>query len=201
MKYREYNDFELISYIKEQNEEANEIMYSKYRPLVIKMAKKLYKNNAGIDINDLINEGMLGVFNAILNYRENLNVPFYSYVKMCIENNMFSFLKGNIILRNKVLNESISYDNTDDECNIEDFIGTSENTLGNLINIENIEELKSYMQNILTKLEYKVFIYKLEGYDSNDIAHILRKEKKNIDNALYRIKKKIKDKSKTKNTN
>ena len=110
MKYKDYNDYELLSYIKEQNEEANEIIYEKYRPLILKIAKKLISSssNIGVDIADLIGEGMLGLANAIDNYDDSNEILFYTYASKCIENAMLTFLSKGKSLKNKCLSESIS---------------------------------------------------------------------------------------------
>lgn len=194
MKYKEYNDLELISYIKEQNEEANEIMYIKYKPLIVSIAKRYYRKSSGLDLNDLINEGMLGVFNAILTYNETLDIPFYSYVKTCIESKIIATFNKNLTLKNKMLNDSVSFDNTNDEYNIENIISEDKNALINLLDKEKEAYLDKYLKDILTDLEYKIFKYRLKGFDYKEISHILDKDKKKIDNALYRIKKKLKDK-------
>ena len=194
MEYKEYNDLELISYIKEQNEEANEIMYIKYKPLIVSIAKRYYRKSSGLDLNDLINEGMLGVFNAILTYNETLDIPFYSYVKTCIESKIIATFNKNLTLKNKMLNDSVSFDNTNDEYNIENIISEDKNALINLLDKENSIEFDNYLKEVLSDLEYKIFKYRLKGFDYKEISHILNQDIKKIDNALYRIKKKLKDK-------
>ena len=76
MDYREYNDYELLSYIAEKNEEATEIMYKKYEPLITSIANKMFKytKGTGLDVNDLIQEGMLGLSKAIDNYNFDVEV-------------------------------------------------------------------------------------------------------------------------------
>ena len=115
MKYKDFNDYELLSYIKEQNEEANEIIYEKYKPLILKIAKKLISSstNIGIDIKDLIGEGMLGLASAIDSYDDNNEILFYTYAKRCIENAMLTFISKGKSLKNRCLSESISYDDED----------------------------------------------------------------------------------------
>ena len=73
MQYREYNDYELLNYISENNEEANEILFEKYKPLIVNISNKLYKycKNKGLELNDLIQEGMLGLNLALKNYDQN----------------------------------------------------------------------------------------------------------------------------------
>ena len=72
MKYSDYNDYELISLIQENVEEAKEILYEKYLPLIKKIVNKWYiqNENLGIDKNDLIQEGLVGLNKAIDHFKE-----------------------------------------------------------------------------------------------------------------------------------
>lgn len=195
MKYKEYNDSELISYIKEQNEEANEIIYEKYKPLIVSLAKKNIRiYNKGLDISDLIAEGMLGLSNAIQLYNEENYSNFYSYAKKCIDTSMLNLIKSINSKKNMNFNEAISYDNTNDEYNID---GLFEDNKNNpellLIDNENNIEFETSLKDILTKLEYDVYRLKTKGYDNIEIAELLDKNKKDISNAVYRLKNKIKN--------
>ena len=195
MKYKEYNDSELISYIKEQNEEANEIIYEKYKPLIVSLAKKNIRiYNKGLDISDLIAEGMLGLSNAIQLYNEENYSNFYSYAKKCIDTSMLNLIKSINSKKNMNFNEALSYDNTNDEYNID---GLFEDNKNNpellLIDNENNIEFETSLKDILTKLEYDVYRLKTKGYDNIEIAELLDKNKKDISNAVYRLKNKIKN--------
>ncbi len=194
MKYREYNDFELLSFVCEQNEEANEILYEKYKPLITQISN-IYNNRygyLGIDINDLISEGMLGLSIALNTFDEVKDNTFYSYAEVCIERNINTFIKKIKGLKYKYLNESVSYDNTNDDYSIENVISDNTyNPLYSMINDENIGEVYTYLKSILTDLEYKVLRLKVDGLNYKEIASILNTNPKNIDNALYRIKDKL----------
>ena len=191
MKYKDFNDYELLSYIKEQNEEANEIIYEKYKPLIVSIAKKLItsSSNIGIDITDLIGEGMLGLANAIDTYDDNIDIKFHPYAKKCIENYMLMLIRKGSRLKNKCLTESISYD-TDDTINM--FKDNSINPDNIIIDKESITEIYRLAKNILSTYEYEVFKYKLDGFNYKEIAQILNKSSKEIDNTLYRIRNKLK---------
>ena len=115
MDYKDFNDYELMSYIAEGNEDANNILIKKYEPLITTIAGKmlpLCKNN-GLDINDLVQEGMIGLNHAIDRYHEQGDTLFYTYAKKCIERKIISVVVGSRRNKNKILNESVSYD--DDE--------------------------------------------------------------------------------------
>lgn len=195
MKYKDYNDYELLSYIKEQNEEANEIIYEKYRPLILKMAKKLISSssNIGVDIADLIGEGMLGLANAIDSYDDSNEILFYTYASKCIENAMLTFLSKGKSLKNKCLSESISYDNEDVKLILKDSKIIPDKLV---IASESINEIYSLAKDILSSYEYQVFIYKIEGFSYKEIAKLLNKSSKEVDDALYRIRNKFKKSNK-----
>ncbi len=198
MKYKDYNDNELISYIAESNEEANEILYEKYRPLIIGTANKMYKSckYTGIEMNDLIQEGMLGLNQAIKHFSDNKDASFYTFAKTCIERRMLSMLISSKRLKNKILNESVSLDietNDGANLNLEEFIGSDiDNPDYRLINKEAEDEMLKKIESLLTPFEKKVFLLKISGFDYIEIGALLSKPAKSIDNALQRIKTKIK---------
>ena len=112
MDYKDFNDYELLNYIAEGNEDANNIIIKKYEPLIIKIAIKMlpYCKNNGLDKNDLIQEGMIGLNHAIDKYHEMEDTLFYTYAKKCIERKIISVVIASNRNKNKILNESISYD-------------------------------------------------------------------------------------------
>ena len=180
--------------MREQNEEANEILYEKYKPLIIQISKAIYNKYEylGIDMNDLISEGMIGLSIAINTFDDVSDYTFYSYVKLCVERTINTFIKKRRCLKYKYLNESISYDNTFDDYSIEDMITDDKyNPLYNILYEENMSELYDELKDKLTDFEYEVFKLKVEGLDYKEIASLLNRNPKNIDNALSRIKGKI----------
>ncbi len=183
MKYKEYSDLELLSYINE-SEDANEIIYDKYKPLIKKEAcKLLYSYNInGIELDDLMQQGMLGINKAILNYKD-VEASFYTYVKICVVSEMLSLIKNNNRSKNKMLNESISYDDIE--------IKDSLDILNDIINDENLNVLINKIKNILSNNEYKIFEYKIQNYTNKEIAKKLNLDIKTVSNAIARIRKKV----------
>lgn len=199
MNYKEFNDFELLSYINENNEEANEIIFKKYEPLINSLARKLirYCYNSGLELNDLIQEGMLGLNNAILHFNEQKDTTFYTFSKTCIERKMISTILSTKRLKHKILNESLSLDKDYDEdqtIGLEDFIKDNDyNPEMLLIDNEGTKDLVMRIKNNLTDLEKQVFDLKINGFNYREIAEVLDKKPKAIDNALQRIKIKVKE--------
>ncbi len=196
MKYSDYNDYELLNYISENNEEANEILFEKYKPLIVNISNKMYKycQNRGLELNDLIQEGMLGLNLALKNYDQDKEASFYTYAKKCIERKIISLVVSTSRLKHKPLNDSVSFEiklNDDDtfERVIED---NSYNPEEMIVVSETENEIIKKAHEILTDLEKQVFDLKLSGFNYKEIATILDKEPKTIDNAIQRIKNKIK---------
>ena len=199
MDYKNYNDYEILSYIAESNEEAMELMFEKYQPLIQTTANRMYCycKNVGLEFNDLIQEGMLGLNLAIRTFENDKDTSFYTYAKMCIERKMISLIVGSTRLKHKILNESISLETSDEydeeytnqKC-LEDNSFNPENVL---LDSETEEELVNKVKEILTDLEFQVFELKRNGFNYKEIAEILDKEAKVIDNALQRIRSKVKE--------
>lgn len=200
MNYKDYNDYELVTYIVSDNsEEATEILYDKYRPLIINFSKKMipYCQNGGLEINDLIQEGLMGLNSAIKHFNEQKNITFYTFAKTCIERKIISAAISTRRLKHKILNESLPFEmkKEDDETYYADYLlkDESPDPESLLLNNEREQILTDCIKNVLTDFELQVFELKLNRFSYEEIANILDKNKKAIDNALQRIKIKIKD--------
>ena len=194
MEYKDFNDYELLDYIAEGNEEANNIIIKKYEPLINKIAIKMlgFCKNNGLEKSDLVQEGMIGLNHAIERYHEQKDVLFYTYAKKCIERKIISVVISSNRNKNKILNESISYD--DDENLLLKFIKSqTPSPEEEILNLELEEDLLQRIKVILTDLEEQVFTLLISGFKYKEIAQILDKDEKSIDNAIQRIKTKIKN--------
>ena len=193
MNYKEFNDYELLDHIYSCNEDANEIMIYKYRPLTVNLAKKLIKYcNGGIDLNDLIQEGLVGLNEAVNSFREDKETNFGTYAKLCIERRMYSLVKSTRTYKNKILNESISLED-EDENNIDRFLVDNRTNPSEMVEENDYQEkVLIELNNQLTDLEKQVFELKKNDFNYKEIAEILDKDPKVIDNTIQRIKTKLK---------
>lgn len=196
MQYREYNDYELLNYISENNEEANEILFEKYKPLIVNISNKLYKycKNKGLELNDLIQEGMLGLNLALKKYDQNKDASFYTYARKCIERKIISLVVSTCRLKHKILNDSVSFEIKTNETDVFEMVvgDNSYNPEDMMINYETETEIIEKAHNLLTDLEKQVFDLKISGFNYKEIAEILEKDPKTIDNAIQRLKQKMK---------
>ena len=196
MKFDSMNDYELISYINEHNEEANNILIEKYEPLIKKIALKMinYCSGSGLDVNDLIQEGRIGLNHAVSYFNDQKNITFYTYAKTCIERKIISAVIATKRQKNKILNESVSYDIDDEDKNFERVLkDETSNPEKIIMDLVVREKLIERIKLCLTEFEEKVFDLLLSGFTYREIAGILDKEDKQIDNAIQRIKNKVKD--------
>ena len=185
----EYNDFELVSLAKEHNEEATKIIYDKYRPIIVKKSNSLYSlvNHHGVEINDLIQEGLIGLGNAINNFSEDDNVTFYTFAMLCIERSIFTYIRSLSNNKHKLLNEALQIDEGTDY-----LFKDSINIENDLITQDYYKNTIDKVYNGLSKFEKSVFYYKLRGYTISEISKTLNRDSKVIYNTLDRIKNKIK---------
>ncbi|HPF82745.1 MAG TPA: sigma-70 family RNA polymerase sigma factor [Bacilli bacterium] len=199
MNYKEYNDYELLSYVNDNNEEADVIIYNKYKPLIEQNARKMlkYSKYNGLDLNDLIQEGMLGLSNAIKTFNDSKEASFFTYARTCIERKQISALIGSQRLKHKLLNESLpfeTYDKDQEVIELDQIIADNSTNPENILTeYETSEELIQKINSKLTYFEQQVFNLKISGFNYIEIADLLSKSKKQIDNAIQRIKIKIKD--------
>lgn len=191
--YKETEDNELLFLIEENNEDAYTELIERYNSKIHKIISK-YKGKAlqvGLDISDLYQEGLIGLINAIKTYNQNKEASFKTYASVLIERQILDLVKSNDRIKHKTLNSAISLDNfsLEEKQSLYNFVEVDNNTPElKLINEEEKEELKK----ILTDFELKVYELKLDGKTNKEIANILDKKTRSIENTIQRIKLKIK---------
>jgi len=182
---------------------VNQLM-SKYKSLVLSISRKYFLINLSTD--DLVQEGMLGLFNAFRNYKFENKTSFRTYASICIERQIQSALIKNNRNKNIPLNTYFSIDNqgkillsnkNDDDENDDDDTGffIASNSLTpeeSVVFKERINEVNENINKLLSLFEKKVLRLYVKGLNYVEIARELKKEPKSIDNALRRIKIKLK---------
>lgn len=194
--YNEIDDYELIYLIGEQNEKASDLLYEKYKNVIDLKSKKYlkYGKKMGLEYNDLFQEGMLGLSEAINSFDDSKNAQFKTFANLCIERQMFSLLKKASRKKHSLLNESLSLDEkiNDEDITLLDIVPEKGANPSEMLEyIESKKEIFEFIEKSFTPLEKEVFELKLIGFDYNEIAKLLDKSYKSIDSALQRIKIKI----------
>lgn len=195
--YKEHNDYELLYLVSENNEDAKDIFFTKYRPVVEMKAKRLYPSvkNKGYELSDLVQEGMIGLSQAINDYKEQKNVKFATFASVCIERQILTFVRDVNRQKHKVLNDSISIDSTVDKKGrpLMEIIFDDKNRNPEESLIETTEELEllDKVKKVLTEKEYEVFELRMQGFSYQEMACLLNTTPKAVDGAMSRIRNKI----------
>ena len=193
--YKDYNDYELLYLINDGNEEAEKILYDKYKPLVeIKANKyKLLGKRVGLEYNDLFQEGMVGLVEAINGFKDNKSTIFYSFANVCIERQILSILSYARRKKHSTLNDSFSLDMSIDENGrtLSDILVGSIDPSLEIEKIEEEEKLYKAIEKDFSDFEKSVFELKMLGLEYMEIANLLEKSYKSVDSALQRIRGKI----------
>ena len=150
----------------------------------------------GAETEDLIQEGMFGLFKAVRDYDPEKNAGFYSFAELCIRRQLISALKGASRLKHGPLNTYVSLNKPvqeDSERTLMDVLGGSRlddpETL--LISREEYTVITGKIERVLSDFEKQVLEAYLSGYSYRDIAKQTGAQPKSVDNALQRIKKKL----------
>lgn len=186
---REYNDYELVFLAREGNEDAIDIIYKKYKPIIVSKSTDaiVTANHHGIEISDIMQEAFLGLDEAINNFSEKDNTSFYTFAILCINRKIINFLKKITREKDKILNDAVTIDE-----HIEKNIKDSCDTEFSCINQEFEHDIFEEMDKNFTEFEKNVFKLKYEGYSFEEIANTLNKDIKSIYNTFQRIKNKVK---------
>lgn len=195
--YDDYNDQELLYLICESSEDATNILYDKYKS-VIDMKVSKYKNfgkKVGLEYNDLFQEGMVGLTEAIRSYKDNRDTKFASFANVCIERQILSVLTTAKRKKHSFLNDSCSLDTSIDENGRTLLDVLFDDTFDPSLKVEN-DEAKEILYNSIYKemsdFEKSVFDLKVIGLEYKEIAALLDKSYKSVDSALQRIRSKVK---------
>lgn len=185
----DYNDFELVSLAQEGNEDAINIIYQKYKPIIIKKSKNaiMYATHHGIEINDIMQEGFIGLDEAIKRFSQEDTATFYTFALLCIDRKIVNYLRKMTQSKNRILNDAVAIDDT-----VERVVRDNIDIELALISKNNREDLINKINECLTEFEREVFKMKIKGYTFDEIANTLNKDVKSIYNTFHRIKMKIK---------
>ncbi len=180
------NDFLLITKAKAGDTSALTQLIQKYSELVLQKAKS-FNCLRGIDSDDLYQEGMLGLWVAVYSFDVSRRVKFKTYAMSVVTNNMISAIRETQKSKHRALNSSISFEDN------QDLLSTSPTPEELVINTEEYDRVASFIKSGLTDLEKNVLKLSLLEMSYSEIAEKLGCSEKSVDNALQRIRKKIRD--------
>lgn len=186
--YESYSDEELIRMMREGDREVAEYLAEKYKSLVRKKARTLYL--VGGDTEDLIQEGMLGLFKAMQDYSPDRSASFLTFAGTCIGRQLYSAIAVSNRKKHLPLNSYLSL--SAGEWESQERMSVEQNPEEMVIDQENVRIIRAKIEARLSKFENQVLSLYLDGADYVRIARLLGKSPKSIDNALQRIRTKIK---------
>ncbi len=188
-------DEEIVELAKYGNVGALEFLINKYKNFVRAKARTYFL--IGADKEDIIQEGMIGLYKAIRDYRYDRQASFRAFAEICVTRQIITAIKTATRQKHIPLNSYVSL-------NKPVFDEESERTLGEVvttekdgnpeelfINQENLMDIESTMHKILSPLEQEVVNLYLEGKSYQEIAEQLDRHVKSVDNALQRVKRKL----------
>ena len=195
--YSAFSDEELILRLRDGEEAIMDYIMNKYKNLVRKHARNMYI--LGAEEQDLIQEGMIGLFRAIKDYDSGRDASFFTFADLCISRKMYNAIEASKREKHTPLNNYISFyasnedDNKDGKTMFMDLLsaGDISNPENLLIDRENVERIESLVDEELSSFEKQVFDLYITGMKYNQIAKVLGKDEKSTDNALQRIKSKL----------
>lgn len=177
-------DTELITKAKLLDETALDKIFLEFKPFIRTMAFKYFL--AGADRDDLMQEGMIGLFTAVKNFDPAKEIPFEVFAKRCIVLRLKTVIKNSLRLKHSPLNESVSIE-ADETVLKSLYTGSPEDAF---FDNEDFKIANEKLKEILSQFELSVLYLISSGMSYKEIATVLGKTPKSIDNALQRMKKK-----------
>lgn len=187
-------DEELAIKAQDGDEVAVNELLKKYKSLINKLSRSYFL--LGGDIEDIVQEGMIGLYKAIKNFKNTKNATFKTFASTCIKNQIQSAVRMASSEKNKVLSTALPImeenKNEDDEDEVEIVVPSSiPLPETQILEKEKVREIFDAIKSSLSPLEYKVLLLYLKGFNYNEISQSMNIPKKSIDNALTRIKNKL----------
>jgi len=188
-------DEDNVEAVREGDSDALEFLIHKYRNFVRAKARSYFL--IGADREDIIQEGMIGLYKAIRDYRGDKLASFKAFAELCVTRQIITAIKTATRQKHIPLNSYVSldkpiYDEDSDRTLLDVICGTRVTDPEELIiNKEEFMSLEDKMGEILSDLERKVLMLYLDGRSYQEIAVDLKRHVKSIDNALQRVKRKL----------
>ncbi|MCI9045442.1 MAG: RNA polymerase sporulation sigma factor SigH [Peptococcaceae bacterium] len=193
--YESMTDEEIVEIARVGDIDAQEYLINKYKNYVRAKARTYFL--LGGDKEDLIQEGMIGMYKAIRDFRSDKLSSFRAFAELCITRQIITAIKTATRQKHIPLNSYVSlnkpiYDEDSDRTLLDVITGNKVTDPEELIiSREEFTEIETKMGELLSSLEWKVLMYYLEGKSYQEIAEDLGRHVKSIDNALQRVKRKL----------
>ncbi|MFD2681016.1 RNA polymerase sporulation sigma factor SigH [Bacillus seohaeanensis] len=194
-KFGEMDDEQIIESVHQGNSEALDFLIKKYRNFVRAKARSYFL--IGADKEDIVQEGMIGLYKAIRDYKEDKLTSFKAFAELCITRQIITAIKTATRQKHIPLNSYVSldkpiYDEESDRTLLDVISGAKVTDPEELIiSREEFDNMEDKMAQLLSDLERKVLALYLDGQSYQEISEELHRHVKSIDNALQRVKRKL----------
>jgi len=195
LEYENLTDEQIVDSVRDGDSIALEYLINKYKNFVRAKARSYFL--IGADREDIVQEGMIGLYKAIRDYKADKLSSFKAFAELCITRQIITAIKTATRQKHIPLNHYVSldkpiYDEDSDRTLLDVICGTRVSDPEELIiNQEEFSGLEDKMSEILSDLERKVLMLYLDGRSYQEIAVDLKRHVKSIDNALQRVKRKL----------
>ena len=187
MPQKPLSDEDLVYEIRDGHSDYMDYLLEKYKPLVKSRASSKFLK--GGDPDDLIQEGMIGLYKAVRDYdpANEKGASFFTFAQLCIDRQLYKAIEASQRQKRFALNDAVVYE----EEELEKYSAAGdENPEQIFLDQENADETISLILDALSRTEKVVFNLMLRGYSYREIAEIMDRSPKSIDNAIQRIRKK-----------
>lgn len=188
-KYNNFTDWQLVKLCRKGDESAFSVLISRYTPLIKSRLSKVYTQV--FDKDDLFQEGLIAFLTCIYNYDDKKGYSFSSYAEKCVTNKMISVIRYENTEKNKPLSDYLSIDDCENESITAQHYNFNYDPSSILIKKEEMEFMENQVKIQLSCFEQKALNLYLCGHSYEEMATILDTTTKSIDNALQRIRRKL----------
>jgi len=194
-RYEQLEDEMIVELVHQGDSEALDYLIHKYKNFVRAKARSYFL--VGADREDIVQEGMIGLYKAIRDFKEEKQSSFKAFAELCITRQMITAIKMATRQKHIPLNCYVSLDKPiyEDDCarTLMDVLSGTKMTNPEelIINREEFDHIEGKMTELLSDLERKVLLLYLEGRSYQEISEELNRHVKSIDNALQRVKRKL----------
>jgi len=191
-----FSDDDLVMLFRQGHLEALELLFERYRRFTRAKARAYFL--VGADREDIEQEGLIGLFKAVRDYRPERESSFRAFAELCVTRQIMTAIKAATRHKHQPLNQYVSlsgFRSMDgaDERHVDDILDDHQvpDPADVVVSSERMDEMRTCMAEMLSRLEVDVLNLYLEGRSYQDIGELLERHPKSIDNALQRIKRKL----------
>ncbi len=180
--YLHISDDDLACLAQDGDDSAMDLLLTKYKPFVMIRASKMYIAGGGRD--DVVQEGMIGLFKAIRAYDLNRNIPFQAFASICVMSQIKDAIRSASSNKQAALNDSIFTDDFPEHV-------TNDSPEKEIISQEELRELLRFIDKEMTPYEKKALILISSGYSYSLVSEMLSKTVRSVDGAVQRARRKL----------